>query len=244
MLSTPLLQKFIFLNDDKNFDKKNIFATVATGTITYPLYNGYRTVVHDIYKKKSGKKALINFLKKEISSISKSPFIRVRHLREIGLFHIDNTCEDIAKPIIQNKKIDKLGSILILNTVLASIEVKQLGYNLTKALNPTVFFPLMIRQAGTLTTNSSGKESVKNSNKLYYYSLSFLGGIVSTMGHNTFLKNLSINETFNLNINYSKHQISKSFINQKKAKLLVYSCLARTTFGHISGSLYEKLKEF
>ena len=235
------LNPFIFKSNKKNFDTKQAFATATTGFLTYPMYNGYRVALHNYYSNKPLKHAIKHFLKHETKSVSTFPFIRARYIREMAFFHADNACEEIAKNAIKEKDFLKLGSIFTLSTFISCFEVKQLGYNISKSINPKIFLPLMLRQIGTIGSLSCGKDSKFSNDKLSNLALGYAFGAISTISQNLFLQNLS--QTDNLtkkdsNINYIKVP------NKQQIGIFFVSSLARTVFAFVSGNLYESIKKY
>jgi hypothetical protein len=257
MSLTPNLSPLFFQNTSSKFEYKKVTATAATGLTTYPMYYGYRTIVHDVYKNIPLKESLKDFLKKEITSLSKFPFFRLRHLREICLFHTDNACCDMAQNSINNNNAHQLGSILALTTLFSSLEISQLGYRLSVMRSPKLFIPIMIRQIGTLATINCGKHAANDPSNPLYIQAPLALGALSTIAQNIFLKNVSKlsspiksinslnpnvspNRGYNLNtlLSNSAH-ILQSAITKRNVHLFFASSVSRAVFGSFSGALYE-----
>ena len=208
---------------------------------------------HGLYKNIPAKQSLKNFLNKELSSLTKFPFLRLRHLREITLFHLDNACCDMTQDSINNNNFKQLGSILVLTTTFSSLEIKQLGYPLSVISRPKLFIPIMIRQTGTLAGISCGKLSTKEPYNPLYMQLPLIFGILSTTAQNMFLKNisnLSKSSTTKPNSELNTNKKSKSLLNNSihflkynftKTNITIFtgSCMSRALFSYFSGALYE-----
>ena len=250
---TPNLAPLFFHNTNKTFEHKKITATAITGLSTYPMYYGYRQIVHGLYKNIPAKKSLQTFLNKELKSLTKFPFLRLRHLREMTLFHLDNACCDMAQHSINNNNFKQLGSILVLTTAFSSIEISQLGYPISVMSAPKLFIPIMIRQTGTLAGISCGKLSAKDPYNPLYIQLPLIFGILSTTAQNIFLKNISNmsksspakpNSSPNIHKN-SKSLLTNSYnflknnFNKRNTSIFAGSCISRALFSYFSGALYE-----
>lgn len=251
MNSIPNLTPLYFHNTSNKFEHKKITATAITGLSTYPMYYGYRTMIHGLYKNIPAKESLKNFLNNELRSLRKFPFLRPRHLREMTLFHLDNACCDMAQHSINNNNFKQLGSVLVLTTLFSSLEIKQLGYPLSVMGTPNLFIPIMIRQTGTLAGISCGKLSSKDPYNPLYIQLPLAFGILSTTAQNIFLKNVSTlsktspsKKSSNINTNYksvlnnSLHFLKHNF-TKRNANIFVGSCVSRALFSYFSGALYE-----